>query len=93
MLVYVVFSVIHSLWFSMYSHTPGPRLCKVSRLWLVYFDVRLQRTAKVHEWHEEYGQVILIAPGEVSFSEPSTTREIYGATGRKPQAVQTVPEL
>ncbi|PVI02287.1 cytochrome P450 CYP625A1 [Periconia macrospinosa] len=86
MLVYVVFSVIHGLWFSEYSHIPGPRLCKVSRLWLVYFDVRLQRTAKVHEWHEKYGPVILVAPGEVSFSEPSTTREIYRAPGRHPKS-------
>jgi hypothetical protein len=81
MLVYVIFSMIHGLWFSEYSHIPGPRLCKVSRLWLVYFDVRLQRTAKVHEWHQKYGPVILIAPGEVSFSEPST-----GATGRHPKS-------
>jgi cytochrome P450 len=85
-LVYIVFSVIHGLWFSEYSHIPGPRLCKISRLWLVYFDVRLERTAKVHEWHQKYGPVILIAPGEVSFSEPSTTREIYGATGRHPKS-------
>ncbi|KFY49056.1 hypothetical protein V495_00784 [Pseudogymnoascus sp. VKM F-4514 (FW-929)] len=85
-LVYVVLFAIRGLWFSKYSHIPGPRLCKVSRLWLLYFDLRLQRTAKVHEWHLKYGSVILVAPGEVSFSKPSATREIYGTSGRHPKS-------
>ena len=85
-LVYVLVTTIHGLWFSRYSHIPGPRLCKITRLWLIFFDIRLQRTAKVHEWHEKYGPVILVAPGEVSFSETSTAREIYGAIGRHPKS-------
>ncbi|KAH8803366.1 cytochrome P450 CYP625A1 [Xylogone sp. PMI_703] len=86
MLIGAVSSVIHSLYFSKYSHIPSPKLCKISRLWIVYLDVTLQRTAKVYEWHKQYGPVILIVPGEVSLSEPSTAREIYGATGRHPKS-------
>lgn len=86
LVVFVVGSVVHTLWFSRDSHIPGPRLCKITRLWLAYFDITLQRTGKIHEWHQQYGPVVLIAPGEVSFSQPSATREIYGAGGRHPKS-------
>ncbi|KZL86606.1 cytochrome p450 family protein, partial [Colletotrichum incanum] len=83
---FAIISALYALWFSPYSHIPGPKVCKITRLWVAFFDVRLQRTAKIHEWHKKYGPIILITPGEVSFSEPSTTREIYGATSRHPKS-------
>lgn len=78
--------VIYSLFFSPYSHIPGPWICKITSYFTKYHDIRLQRTRKIHEWHNKYGPVVLIAPGEVSFSGPSATREIYGATGRHPKS-------
>ncbi|KAM3517790.1 hypothetical protein NHJ13051_008690 [Beauveria bassiana] len=84
--VLTTFIVVHRLWFSSYAHIPGPRLCKITSLWMVYFDMRLQRTSKVRKWHEQYGPIVLIAPGQVSFSEPSTKREIYGPTSRHPKS-------
>ncbi|KAF2132437.1 cytochrome P450 family protein [Dothidotthia symphoricarpi CBS 119687] len=78
--------ITYSLCFSPYCHIPGPWICKITSLFTTYHDVRLQRTCKIHEWHNKYGPVVLIAPGEVSFSGPSATREIYGATGRHPKS-------
>lgn len=77
---------IYSLYFSPCHHIPGPWICKITSLYTKYLDVRLQRTHKIHEWHKKYGPVVLIAPGEVSFSGPSATREIYGAAGRHPKS-------
>ncbi|KAI9688298.1 MAG: hypothetical protein M1820_010280 [Bogoriella megaspora] len=78
--------VVHALCFSAYNHVPGPRLCKITRLWLAYHDVTLKRNEKIYKWHQQYGSVVLIAPGEVSFSGVSTTREIYGSNGRHPKS-------
>ncbi|ETS76976.1 hypothetical protein PFICI_10850 [Pestalotiopsis fici W106-1] len=86
MSILTVFTIVYRLWFSDFSHIPGPRLCKITGLVLAYYDLKLQRTAKVHAWHEIYGPIVLIAPGQVSFSAPSTTREIYGAGSRHPKS-------
>ncbi|KAK1963869.1 cytochrome P450 family protein [Colletotrichum sublineola] len=78
--------IIYSLYSSAYHHIPGPWMCKITSLYTKYLDVRLKRTHKIHEWHKKYGPVVLISPGEVSFSGPSATRDIYGATGRHPKS-------
>jgi cytochrome P450 len=46
----------------------------------------LLRPEKIYQWHKKYGPVVLIAPGEVSFSNPASTREIYGSAGRHPKS-------
>lgn len=79
-------NAIHALYFSKHRHIPGPRLSKITRLYLAYYDFRLTRNETVFSWHERYGPVVLIAPGEVSCSRPGATREIYGATGRHPKS-------
>ncbi|QPH15665.1 hypothetical protein C2857_000137 [Epichloe festucae Fl1] len=78
--------VVYALFLSPYKHVPGPRLCKITRYWAVYHDMWLRRIDKIHEWHRKYGDVVLVAPGEVSFSSAALTREIYGSTGRHPKS-------
>lgn len=78
--------VIYALFLSPYRNVPGPRLCKITRYWAVYHDMWLHRINKIYEWHREYGDVVLVAPGEVSFSSASLTKEIYGSTGRHPKS-------
>lgn len=78
--------IIYSLCLSPYCHIPGPWPCKITSLVATYHDVRLQRTRKIHEWHQRYGPVVLVAPGEVSFAGLAATRAIYGATGRHPKS-------
>ena len=46
------------------SHVPGPALCKLSRYYLSYFNVSLQRTNKIYEWHARYGAVFASDPGK-----------------------------
>ncbi|KFG81169.1 Cytochrome P450 family protein [Metarhizium anisopliae] len=78
--------VIYALFLSPYRNVPGPRLCKITRYWAVYHDMWLRRIEKIYEWHREYGDVVMVAPGEVSFSNAALTREIYGSTGRHPKS-------
>lgn len=86
LIVAIIVRTIYALCLSPYHKIPGPLLCKISRYWLVYWDFTLQRNEKVYEWHQQYGPVVLVAPGELSFATPSATREIYGATGRYPKS-------
>ena len=64
------------------SQVPGPIWCKLSGYYISYFNIKLERTGKIHEWHLKYGPVICIAPGEVSVATPSLMREIYGGSSR-----------
>ncbi|VUC36338.1 unnamed protein product [Clonostachys rosea] len=78
--------VIYALFLSPYRNIPGPRLCKITRYWTIYQDLWLRRVSKIAEWHEEYGDVVLISPGEISFSSVAQTKEIYGCSGRHPKS-------
>lgn len=78
--------ITHALYFSPLCQVPGPAICKVTSLCLKYYDVRLLRNEMIYEWHQKYGSVILIAPGEVSFSSAPVAREIYSATARHPKS-------
>jgi hypothetical protein len=86
LLIATALHVMYSLCISPYCHIPGPWMCKITSFFTIYHDFRRHRTGKMNEWHSKYGPVVLIAPGEVSFSGPSATREIYGATGRHPKS-------
>ncbi|KAL7917976.1 cytochrome P450 family protein [Trichoderma austrokoningii] len=78
--------VIYALFLSPYRNVPGPKLCKITRYWAVYHDMWLRRIDKVYEWHRQYGDIVLIAPGEVSFSSVALTKELYGSAGRHPKS-------
>ncbi|KAK2608933.1 hypothetical protein QQS21_002509 [Conoideocrella luteorostrata] len=78
--------VIYALFLSPYKNVPGPKLCKITRYWSIYHDLWLCRINKIYEWHREYGDVVLVAPGEVSFASAALTKEIYGSTGRHPKS-------
>lgn len=74
LIVCLIGKIIHGLYFSSHCHIPGPRLSKISSLYLAYHDFQLTRNETIYSWHEKYGPVVLIAPGEVSFSRPGATR-------------------
>lgn len=78
--------VIYALFLSPYCHIPGPRICKITRLWTDLLDVFLRRNQQVYNWHQKYGPVVLIAPGEVSVSSAASTKVIYRAGTRHPKS-------
>ncbi|KAF2107837.1 cytochrome P450 family protein [Lophiotrema nucula] len=85
-LVLVLGRIVYALHLSPYRHIPGPRVCKITQYWTLWHDIRLRRVDKIREWHRRYGDVVLIAPGEVSFSDAGSTREIYGSSGGLPKS-------
>lgn len=61
-------------------------MAKITSLWVRAYDVRLQRNQKIYEWHQKFGKIVVIAPGQVSVSGLASTREIYSASGRHPKS-------
>ncbi|KAM3513582.1 hypothetical protein MY11210_002777 [Beauveria gryllotalpidicola] len=78
--------VVYALFLSSYCHVPGPRICKVTRLWVDVYDIFLRRNQQIYKWHQKYGPVILIAPGEVSVSSAASTKMIYRAGTQHPKS-------
>lgn len=81
-ILYYGIIAIYNLWFHPLAKYPGPKLAAATSLW---YAIRLvkgiapQETAKLHE---QYGDVVRIAPNELSFVNPITWKDIYGH--RKP---------
>ncbi|KAF2178365.1 cytochrome P450 [Zopfia rhizophila CBS 207.26] len=80
--VLLIVFVTYSLFFLLYSHVPGPRLCKLSRHWVTFFDLRRQRPEKVAEWLVKYRLIIHVALVEVSIADSFAMRDIYSSSRR-----------
>ncbi|KAK4445884.1 trichothecene C-15 hydroxylase [Podospora aff. communis PSN243] len=76
---YRVSIVIHNLYFHPLSRIPGPRLYACSRLpKLWHNNIRGRHWAHLRHLHNEYGDVVRIAPDEVSFVSPQAWKDIAG---------------
>ena len=47
-------------------------------LWLRAVDLAGNRTATIHQLHRRYGSTVLIGPHEISLSDISNVKELYG---------------
>jgi hypothetical protein len=70
--------LIYRLFFSPLSKIPGPKLTAVSQLWLMYHEFKGDRTVQIDKLHSQYGPVVRVSPGEVSFNNHESLRDIYG---------------
>lgn len=75
-------AVLFCIFLGPLRRVPGPLFCKISGLYLSYYDILLKRTDKVHQWHQKYGPVICIGPGQISISDLALMKEIYGVPGQ-----------
>ncbi|KAK1456008.1 cytochrome P450 [Colletotrichum cuscutae] len=74
----VVAKCVYNTFLHPLSRYPGPKLAGVTRAYYLFFDVRGVSHWKVKEWHEKYGEVIRIAPGELSYTSGQAWQTIYG---------------
>lgn len=69
---------IYNVYFHPLSGYPGPWLARASRLWYCWYCLRGDLVYKLHHSHEFYGEVIRIAPNELSYTNPDAWNDIYG---------------
>ncbi|KAF4455971.1 cytochrome p450 family protein [Fusarium austroafricanum] len=67
-------------------HIPGPWPCRISGHYVTLFDLFRQRPQTVARWHRQYGPFVQIAPGQVSVSDVTAMRDLYGTSTRNPKS-------
>ncbi|PYI26859.1 cytochrome P450 [Aspergillus indologenus CBS 114.80] len=72
---------IYRLWFHPLSHIPGPALAAISHLPEFYHDVIKggMYFQQVSKYHERYGPIVRISPGELHISDPAFYDKIYAS--------------
>ncbi|BCS30689.1 cytochrome P450 [Aspergillus puulaauensis] len=70
--------LIYNALFHPLSSYPGPRLAAITRLPMVIHKYH----GDMHWWlpklHKEYGNVVRVAPNELSYIDPQAVKDIYG---------------
>ncbi|KAE9583259.1 Cytochrome P450 monooxygenase [Colletotrichum fructicola] len=79
----VVAKCVYNAFLHPLRHYPGPKLAGVTRAYYLWYDVRGVSHWKVKEWHEKYGEVVRIAPGELSYTSSQAWQAIYGFPNRE----------
>lgn len=77
-ILYIVGRVIYNIYFHPLSKYPGPRLYAASRLAITSDLVRGRGPFAVKKLHDRYGDVVRIAPNELSYCGPDSAKDIYG---------------
>lgn len=67
----------HAL-FGALSHIPGPFLAKFSSLWIILQCRFARRSESVLQQHRRHGNVVRIAPNNISFASRLALETIYG---------------
>lgn len=82
---------IYRVYFHPLRKFPGPKLNAVTRLPQVVLTYRGRFAQYTTELHKQYGEVVRIAPNELSFVHPTAWTDIYGygakGAGSKPPKV------
>ncbi|KAI2963495.1 hypothetical protein CBS147324_8989 [Aspergillus niger] len=63
------------------SKLPGPWYTKLTSLVIKYHEFSASRRVFIHQLHKRYGNIVRIAPNEVSFASLDAIREIYASGG------------
>ena len=76
---------LYNIFLHPLSQYPGPPLAAATRLWYCYYAVRGKLAPCVHAAHQKYGEVVRIAPDELSYIDPRAFNDIYGHRIGKPE--------
>ncbi|KAK8851079.1 cytochrome P450 [Apiospora arundinis] len=79
LLAYWTITCIYNLFFHPLAKYPGPRFAAVSQLWYARVYTGGKWPFIIERAHRKYGDVIRIAPNELSFRTPRAFKDIYGA--------------
>ena len=74
---YLFSLTLYRLYFHPLARHPGPKLYAVSRLPFLYHLQSGHLVQRTHELHCKYGDVVRLAPNELSFTNPQAWQDIY----------------
>ncbi|KAI9925898.1 hypothetical protein ASPWEDRAFT_42562 [Aspergillus wentii DTO 134E9] len=70
--------VIYNLYFHPLRHFPGPFEARATRIWYCRKLLSGKVSFEIGKVHAKYGDVVRIAPDELSFNDPAAWNDIYG---------------
>ncbi|KAH6872093.1 cytochrome P450 [Thelonectria olida] len=88
MTVYMVAVGFYNLYLHPLSKQPGPRLAASTRLWYCWHCVRGTLIYAVHDAHKKYGDMVRIAPDELSCITAEAWKDIYGHRAGKEEMMK-----
>jgi cytochrome P450 len=77
---------VYRLFYHPLAQYPGPKLAACSQLWFMRAWTSGRYPFIMKELHEAYGDVVRIAPNELSFSSATAYKEIYNHASKNPGA-------
>jgi cytochrome P450 len=78
LLIYQLGVYIYNIWFHPISKYPGPVLAAASRIPLVWRLAEGDSVAWTTQLHARYGDVVRVAPNELSYANSQAFKDIYG---------------
>ncbi len=71
--------VVYIRFFSPLAGIPGPFSASLSRLWLIQHSIRGDMHRVTIDLHKRHGKLVRTGPKEVSVSDLSAVKKIYGS--------------
>jgi cytochrome P450 len=69
--------IVYNLYFHPLSNFPGPKFWAASRLPFIYCLLTGKLIKRERQFHKKYGEIIRLAPDEVSFANEQAWTDIY----------------
>ncbi|KAI0443961.1 cytochrome P450 [Xylaria telfairii] len=81
-LCYLLGWCVYNLYFHPLARYPGPKLAAVSQVWFAWVWFSGRYPIIIQDAHRKYGNVVRIAPNELSFNTIQAHRDIYSTPSR-----------
>ncbi|CAD6446448.1 1bed780c-1914-4f58-812b-d0afbe267ce5 [Sclerotinia trifoliorum] len=75
---YLLSYAIYNLFFHPLKSYPGPKLWVVCRFPITYYKIKGNLPQKIKELHDQYGDVVRIAPHYLQYNTSEAFEDIYG---------------
>lgn len=83
--------LVYNVWLHPLSKYPGPFLWRATRLRFLSSFVRGRLPHDIKKLHEQYGDIVRLAPDELSFIDPAAWRDIYPRNFLRPYEYKDQP--
>ncbi|GLA63287.1 hypothetical protein AtubIFM54640_004427 [Aspergillus tubingensis] len=77
LILYLSTLVIYNLFLHPLAHYPGPTLWRAFRFPFILTNISGQLPHRIHDFHTQYGDIVRVAPDELSFIDARAWRDIY----------------
>lgn len=83
--------MVYNIWLHPLSRYPGPLLWRASRLPFLSSFIQGRLPHDIKKLHEQYGDIVRLAPDELSFIDPAAWRDIYPKNYVRPYEYKDQP--